>query len=510
MLETVGHCLGGDAFHLGTGAQDALGVMGGVHAARVRLARRQALLPTSMSGLGCACPQLTHPCAHVGSWVATLRWLGHVCESQVLTALVASAGPLESSACPPLVELRETWDALAALLDDSAPLLRALKIGRLNDIAATPVGQVQHILTDVAARHYFAALVDSAPTSEDRVRLLSASGRGAGEFLRQAPYCPTVELSNLNWRLVSLTRLGLNQTLPCYAGDDSPCAPGCFERVRMHVPDDASGVAPRGNGDDGLPIAHVDEDLYCDKHGLLQRRVVPDDYGHHSMVCKYNSVWVRHIRLCNVLQSIHASAGIVAKASSVEHTVGMRHVLGQQQADLVVEDFNGAGMDAHVDTTCIHPLAITYRDFVYKKPGDAVRLVRAVLKRVQYGVMSEFGRTFVPFGAESYGALDPEAISYLQDFVARTYVIARGETPEEPRGLALAAEFMTRALGRLSMAIQKSNAEVLIRGVKNRHRHDKAYGTYLGRVARAPLTTLGARTGRKKRRRAPRNPGGTA
>ena len=73
------------------------------------------------------------------------------------------------------------------------------------------------------------------------------------------------------------------------------------------------------------------------------------------------------------------------------------------------------------------------------------------------------------FGAESYGALSPDSVRFLNDHIIRAYVTNRGVNPDSSRGVVLATKFPSHVLTMLSVAIYTVNANCVIKAVERRH-----------------------------------------
>jgi len=234
-------------------------------------------------------------------------------------------------------------------------------------------------------------------SEDDRVRVLSASGLGAGEWLGVAPFCPLTTLQDFDWRVCALWRLGL--PIPCFMRQQlSACGPKCSSPV--------------------------------------------DSYGHHFMRCFLSSKWPRHQAFLGALAACARRARVTAHRSTIDRIdEGLRALLGQRQADLILPDFRGIGIDAHLDVSVVHPLCRMYSVSEYLRPGDAVRHVRAVAKYEYYSDLTSDKTLFVVFGAESYGAIDPDAVRFLNDHIVHPFVVLRGLDPHSRQGRTFASVF---------------------------------------------------------------------
>jgi hypothetical protein len=342
---------------------------------------------------------------------------------------------------------------------DDACLCKALNIASFDELATCDRTSPQHKLTLVLAQRQFVnlKLTASQISEDDRVRLISCSGAGSGAWLSALPVGPAQSFTNTQWRLAALFRLGL--PMPCLVDcAHMQCSPSC-----VHT---------------------------------------PDNYGHHEHACHMSSKWFRHERFLDVLKQACVAAGLDAhKWESGREGMNplLIELLGNKMADLFMPDFRGAGMAAHLDVTIIHPLLRTYATTEYSTPGDAVEFVRALCK---YGLYSEFDHTrqdlFIVFGAESYGALSADTIDFLNGFIVRAYVERRGVDPDTRRGQQIASVFRGRALANMAVAIQKANADLIVRAVRRRQDTPQALkaAALLRRVAPPP----GPRPNLKQRR----------
>ena len=473
MLDTLNATLGGDPLWLRTvnnlSGDQRLAQASNEHTdnsllrQRVQLARRTGALPVAMHGMGYQAPHITHPCAAIASWAATLR---HAARDGAMdpVAVAAFAGPITTSTLQTYVELREAWAQLADLCDGEAPLLQALRIASLDDLPTSPVHDVQAALTAMAFKHHSAELVAFAASISDgdRRRLISCAGRGGGAAFTAIPNSPLTTLNNFDFRCAAYIRLGLK--LPCLDNDHTPCAHGCVRQAlaeEVRSPDTRTFADPHWTGGPRAPPRRQ------------VTRTIPDPYGNHSLGCNYSNVnWTRHQRLRDALLACLHRAGIRALPSNLDLTHELRDQLGLQQADIVLPNLYGFSRSVHIDVTVTHPLLLTSLGHNYTEAGDAVHFARAALKGAQYGVLNDFGNRFVTFGAESYGSFDPRALAWFEDHVVNTYLDRHGLHPRSRQGQQLADRFRSDSLQAMAVAIQKGNASGIRRLVQLRHPTD--------------------------------------
>jgi hypothetical protein len=268
---------------------------------------------------------------------------------------------------------------------------------------------------------------------------------------------PHSTLSDFEWRTAAAYRLGLPH--PCLA---AACGHACGS------------------------------DSSCSGHH--------DALGHHVMRCNHANHWFRHQALLHALASLADRAGLANHESSSERLhPELRAVLGNRQADLILPDFRGAGLDAHIDVTVVDPLLRAYGDMEYCTPGDAVRLVKAVQKYDHYSPITAFGHVVQVFGVELFGAIDPDAIAFLSSFIVRPFVSARGVDPDSERGRTMATAFREQCFARLSVAVQRANAHLVHATVVRIF--PKTSTTQLGLVARFTSPSPPSRAKRKRARK---------
>jgi len=414
--------------------------------ARVAFARQQASLPTTMGGVGVGTLLVDHPACYVASWAATLKFIdNHLTEIPII-ASIFDGKALSQIALSPLHEIRIAWDSLTSLisLGDDSSMCTTLKIDCFDDLRLYDCARPQHALSDLAHKAQYCNMILTAPTPNDKIRLLSCSGVGGAGWLRAIPFCPLTTLSNFQFRAALLFRLGL--PLPCHS-----------ECVRMPT------CGPNCHG----PV---------------------DQLGYHDHACPYSTFIPRHEAFLRALRSILRRAGIENSVSTHERAAHLRHLLGQQQSDLVLHNFRGQGADAHLDITVIHPINRSYASLDYLKPGDAVSIVRADSKSAQYSEIynespqaREHGTAWLVFGAETFGSLDPLASSFFNDFIVPRYVQSQGCHPDSVPGLRLAEQFRTQSFAQISIAIQSTNADIIRSAVVRRH--PSSHSTLLNLIA---------------------------
>ena len=475
LLQTINAILGGDALFLrseGAVTGDDLlaqksnaSTDGGRLRDRVELARFVAVLPASLHGLGYQDPHITHSCAALAAWIATFR---HVNTPGAVSPMVVADfdHDLEGSTLQTFKELHDAWTQLVTICKSEEDILRVLKIDSFGQLASTPVTNPQTKLTELAHAAVSARLVATAAaiSEGDRRRLISAAGIGAGAALQALPFSPASTLNNWELRTTTLIRLGL--PVPNLRDDFTHCATNCVAHATEADIDDPNiRTFPDPTG----------------RSKQLVRRTIPDEYGHHTMGCNYsNTNWVRHQRLRDALLTCLRRARIHAVAVDREVTRDTRAYLGFQQADIVLPDYMGLGRCVYIDVTVTHPLLLSNLTRGYERAGDAVRVARAVHKRAQYAVLEDYGNRFVVFGAESYGAFDPDAIAWFEQHVVHAYVTAHNQDPHSRLGKALASRFRSNSLQTMAVAIQQGNAQGIRRSTVLRHPND--YSSYLAKV----------------------------
>jgi len=427
MMLTLTHLIGHDALFLTN--PTALALLPGIQRERVLLARQQANLPAEQGGVGHEPLHLLHPAAYCSSWITTLSFLKSCSDSHPALAAYADI-TVSTSALVPIRQLRAAWGALTTLLGGTdKALCTALRIDTIDSLSECAVSRPQHALARVISKKHAANLVTLAPSEDDRIRLLSCRGIAAGAWLGALPSQPATQMDDLSWRTAAARRIGT--LLPCLKpGSDKPC-----HATRCPTP--------------------------------------PDPYGHHIMHCPLSHKFGPHQMLLHALESCCKRAGVPAEASRVNRmNVSLKELLGQSQADLLIKDFRGMGMDAHLDVTIIHPILPSYAHVAYEKPGDALNLVRSALKLRKYADLDTLGNLFIVFGAESFGALDPDGVRFFNDFIVQGYCLSRMVDPSTFRGSLVAMRFRQQSFAQISVAVQNAYAKLLHQSLARRHPRD--------------------------------------
>ena len=477
---TLSHILGGDALCLAPEPHSAVGVSGAtlfaaltpVHRQSISFARQQASLPINLGGMGLTPLHLTFPTAFLASWITTTRFLVdsgiRFPAFKVLASCLTSELGLPHPSLRPAAEMRVAWNTLSSFLGGSdRALCKSLRIPDFASLATSPRATPQHALSIVVSNHHFGNLKLCAPGTDDRVRLISASGPGAGAFLEARPSDPGLLMDNFSFRVACFLRLGL----------PLPCLRGC-------------------------------ESSLCDSNKCFD---VPDPFGHHIMRCNLSSKFARHQSVLRCLDFVCKRAGLKCQISSCDRIDNeLRELLGQKQADLIMPDFRGLGLDAHLDVFVVHPLLRMYGDIEYALPGDAIKLIKHPLKQAHYASFTARGHVFQGFGVESFGCIDSDALRFVNDFVTRAFVVGRGVKPDTKRGELLGARFTRQFLCRLSVSIQLANAALVKAAVIRRNPSEHA--TLCGLVALSAPAPVARTPKRRKRKRShvPRRPLATA
>ena len=270
---------------------------------------------------------------------------------------------------------------------------------------------------------------------QQRARLRSCGGAGAGAWLLAAPTGATTRLSDLEYKVCARLRL----RLPLHLG-------GLLDRCRNRRSGDPAEEAAGGS-----PGGECAKSLDAD--------------GFHALTCLVGGLVIRrHHTLRDLLAAVGREAGYTSSTEVYEPawTRARTNDRGEVEVEQARLDnrFNGPPNDPLVygDVVVSHPEAAAWLDAAAARDGAAAEGA-AKGKHTRYPVFALLGGRLVPFSVETFGRWGAEALEFLRD--------AAEATCERSPQLAFMGSWGPVALlgawhGRLSVALQKANAACVL------------------------------------------------
>ena len=270
---------------------------------------------------------------------------------------------------------------------------------------------------------------------QQRARLRSGGGAGAGAWLLAAPTGATTRLSDLEYKVCARLRL----RLPLHLG-------GLLDRCRNRRSGDPAEEAAGGS-----PGGECAKSLDAD--------------GFHALTCLVGGLVIRrHHTLRDLLAAVGREAGYTSSTEVYEPawTRARTNDRGEVEVEQTRLDnrFNGPPNDPLVygDVVVSHPEAAAWLDAAAARDGAAAEGA-AKGKHTRYPVFALLGGRLVPFSVETFGRWGAEALEFLRD--------AAEATCERSPQLAFMGSWGPVALlgawhGRLSVALQKANAACVL------------------------------------------------
>ena len=358
----------------------------GVQFTEGSVSHRQLQLPIRHGGLGFVPMKRIVPAAFLGSWMQCLQGV-----ERAVGAPVLGDGAMPSSATLSVARAEAALSRRgAAALDWRA-------------ISCRPVDRGQRAL--MTRQHQVArATCMSIGTPQDRARIQSCSGWGAGAFLAAVPSEAELSLSNTDMQLAVRLRLGLP-----LAGDGAWCA-----RCRRRV----------------------------------------DPLGNHAHACNGNST-IRHNRIRDKICMLMLNAGFDAMTEQEEPS--LRH-----RPDLRVEHGLAPTL-TYLDVSVVHSTAPSANHVANaESPVAAVEAAwQDKLDREYAPLPRRMPYRLLPAVCSSYGTWHPQTRNFFRECASRI----GAANASLPGSAALPSAILRSWVCKLSICLQRENALMMKRCV---------------------------------------------
>ena len=365
--------------------------------------RVQLFFRFSQGGFGLSQMSVTAPCAFLGARASTLHQL-----------------PLR---VPSLASFCDTVITPARICDDRAPSVYSIAdhlIDSLQEIKLFHTDR-QSLISSLAdlpnqpfklqsrlySRHLdtqFQTFLKGCSSEYDKARVISCGGPIAGSWLDVIPNTQEFTMSNMDFRVASLLRLGA--PLPELQALDN-CIPQCKQPL--------------------------------------------DSSGYHILTCKWGGGIIRrHDHIADCLYKMLTSVGYRCRKELPDQFDG------KQRPDVAVYDYKD-GKKLLLDVTIAHPAARKYISKSHSVAGFAAT-EREKQKNTKYLSKSrELGYLFKPFAMEVFGRWSDSAQNFLSEtskFAASTLQIS-------------SAEFLHMWRRRFATCLQKENVSIMSEKMKS-------------------------------------------
>ena len=370
---------------------------------------RQLRLPIRLGGLGLTSAAEVAPAAFLGSVAVSAN---EVLERFADRPWMPAGGAAAFLSLPWLTTAADVHNAISNRLNlnqNDLPPLPTL-------IQGDTVSTLQKTLTDKIHKATFEACFDSFPdTTRARPRILSCHGPAASGWLTAIPSTARKQLSNHEYRLAVLLRLGLN-----------------------------------------LPQALQSRRCVCNGN--------VDSFGDHFFLChRGNQRSMKHNALRDLFRRLLAEVNIPADTEVHLHSLGITPPSSdpnQQRMDLYfILDGEGYLADVTVTHSCRPDPHVPYQAGVNRRNatrpgGEAAREAEKTKENRYKANVTNAGFKFIPLAAETFGRWGEQAADLLK-------LIAKKKRPPPgagPRG-AFTDGLVNHWNQCLSVALMKYNAQ---------------------------------------------------
>ena len=274
----------------------------------------------------------------------------------------------------------------------------------MREMASNP-RKIQHQISAKMSKLKSQMIIDDTSSDRDAARLLSLQGTGAGAWIEAVPTSSKFAMNPTEFRLAAFLRLGIPMPF-------SSCL------------------------------------VKCDCNATL------DNEGYHLMTCKLGGGPVfTHERLKSEWSEC-------LRELQLHHKKEPQHQYcdNEKRPDIVVFDSN-SGCNIELDVSLVHPWRCDYLKKTASDPGYAAKK-REEQKDEKYQHelhLTTSTSSFVPLVMEHFGRWGVKAEAYLKELSKRS----RNE-----EGLPNPAEFKAVWRKRLSLQLQRCNANVIMKKIK--------------------------------------------
>ena len=357
--------------------------------------RSQFTLGIGQGGFGLTQSSDIASCAFLGAWAHTLHHLPPR-EAKLVT-------PSDSFLDITDVHLTPTIPSITGHLQSSLQTVNKLcvpsqiLIPSLKDLPKHPV-KLQSKLNSHLKDKRFQKFLQDCPSEHEKSRVFSCGGSTAGCWLDAIPSTQALTMSNTEFRVASLLRLGAH--LPALRSLDR-CNPQCKQPL--------------------------------------------DNTGYHLLTCKWGGGIIRrHDRIVDCLFQMVTSVGLRCRKELTNQFAG------KERPDVAIYDYQD-GKKLLLDVTVAHPQAKKYMSKSCSIAGFAAA-EREKQKNSKYlSVATDLGYLFRPFSVEVFGRWGKAAEKTLAE-------VSKSATSILDLSVA---EFLHLWRRRFSTCLQKENASII-------------------------------------------------